>query len=52
MILIPARVAASRIHGLGLFAVEPIPRGTPVWRFVPGFDPLFPRSNSPLSRST
>lgn len=41
MILIPARVAPSRIHGLGLFTVEALPRGTPVWRFVPGFDQSF-----------
>ncbi|MFM7102426.1 MAG: SET domain-containing protein [Verrucomicrobiota bacterium] len=41
MILIPVRVAPSRIHGLGLFAVGPLPRGTPVWRWVPGFDQSF-----------
>lgn len=39
--LIPVRVAPSRIHGLGLFAVEAIPAGTPVWRFQPGFDQMF-----------
>ncbi len=41
MMLIEARVAPSRIHGLGLFAAQFIPRGTPVWRFVPGFDREF-----------
>jgi uncharacterized protein len=41
MMLIPTRVAPSRIHGLGLFAVTLVPAGTPVWRFQPGFDHAF-----------
>jgi SET domain-containing protein len=41
MTLIKTRVAPSRIHGLGLFAVEAVPRGAPVWRFQPGFDQEF-----------
>ncbi len=31
-------VAPSTIHGMGLFTVEPVLKGTPVWRFEPGFD--------------
>jgi len=27
---------------MGLFAVDTIPRGTPIWRFLPGFDHAFP----------
>ena len=38
MLLVPVRVGRSDIHGLGAFAVEPIARGTTVWRFTPGFD--------------
>lgn len=38
MILVRTRVGPSTIHGSGLFAAEFIPRGTPVWRFLPGFD--------------
>ena len=38
MMLVRTRVAPSAIHGMGLFAVDAIPVGTPVWRFVPGFD--------------
>jgi len=38
MLLVRTRVAPSPIHGLGLFAAEPIPAGTPVWRFRAGFD--------------
>jgi uncharacterized protein len=38
MMLIETRVRPSAIHGLGLFAVKPVPRGTPVWKLQPGFD--------------
>ena len=38
MLLILVEVRASPIHGLGAFAVAPIAKGTPVWRFTPGFD--------------
>lgn len=40
MLLVPTYVAPSAIQGLGLFAVEPIAAGTPVWRFTPPFDQL------------
>jgi hypothetical protein len=38
MLLIPVRIDRSLIHGLGVFAVGPIARGTPIWRFTAGFD--------------
>lgn len=38
MLLVPVQLAPSPVHGLGVFAAIPIPRGTPVWRFTPGFD--------------
>ena len=38
MMLIKTRVAPSPIHGMGLFTTEVVPRGTPIWRFLPGFD--------------
>ena len=41
MMLVRTRVAPSAIHGLGLFAAQLIPRDTPVWRFVVGFDREF-----------
>lgn len=41
MMLVPARVAPSAIHGLGLFAVEPLAAGCPVWRYEAGFDREF-----------
>ena len=42
MILVPAEVRPSGIHGNGLFATAPIAKGTPFWRFVPGFDQALP----------
>lgn len=41
MLLIAAEADRSPIHGLGLFARQPIRRGEPVWRFQPGFDRVF-----------
>jgi uncharacterized protein len=41
MPLVRVTVAPSAIHGLGVFAAEPIAAGTVVWRFTPGFDPEF-----------
>ncbi len=41
MMLVRTRVAPSAIHGMGLFAVDAIPQGVPVWRFEPGFDQKF-----------
>jgi SET domain-containing protein len=38
MLLVRTRLAPSAIHGLGVFAAEPIARGAEVWRFTPGFD--------------
>lgn len=41
MILIPNVVRPSAIHGSGLFTANPVPKGTPIWRFQPGFDHEF-----------
>jgi SET domain-containing protein len=38
MLLIKAIVKPSPIHGLGLFADEPIAKGTRIWQFSPGLD--------------
>lgn len=38
MLLIPVKVDHSPIHGLGIFAVTPIAKGTQVWQFTSGFD--------------
>lgn len=41
MLLIPVQLRPSRIHGLGVFAHDTVPAGTPVWRFQPGFDSIY-----------
>lgn len=38
MLLVRTRLGLSPIEGIGCFAAEPLRAGTPVWRFVPGFD--------------
>jgi uncharacterized protein len=38
MMLVKTELGRSTIHGLGLFAAEFIPAGTPTWRFTPGLD--------------
>ena len=54
MMLIRTRVAPSAIHGMGLFATEAVPKGTPIWRFLAGFDHVFPPADfrvlPPLAR--
>ncbi|MGO9171781.1 MAG: SET domain-containing protein [Rhodomicrobium sp.] len=41
MLLVRTILAPSDIEGLGLFAGQNIPKGTIVWKFVPGVDALF-----------
>lgn len=41
MMLVKTQVKESKIHGLGLFADEFIPKGTEIWKFTPGFDQKF-----------
>jgi SET domain-containing protein len=41
MLLVPTRLAPSAIHGIGVFAIEPVAQGTAVWRFAKGLDMEF-----------
>lgn len=41
MLLIKTKIGPSGIHGIGCFADEFIPKGTIIWKFVPGFDMRF-----------
>ncbi len=41
MMCIKTNVLPSKIHGLGLFADEFIPKGTIIWKFTQGFDLKF-----------
>lgn len=43
MLYVKTHVAQSKIHGLGIFADEFIPRGTVIWKFTQGFDQKFTR---------
>ena len=38
MLVIRTRLGPSKIHGIGLFADEFIPKGTVTWQFKDGFD--------------
>lgn len=38
MLLVDTYLAPSKIEGIGLFAQKPIPKGTKIWEFTPGFD--------------
>jgi SET domain-containing protein len=38
MLYVKTRIGPSKIHGIGLFAAQKIPKGTDIWKFTPGFD--------------
>lgn len=42
MLLVRNYVARSPIHGVGIFAAEPVAKGAPVWRYDPVFDIVIP----------
>lgn len=44
MLLVKTVLCRSPIDGIGCFADQFIPAGTPVWRFVPCFDVILPPS--------
>ena len=41
MLRINTYISESVIHGIGLFAAEPVSAGTVIWRFDPPFDVTF-----------
>ena len=41
MLKIRTRIANSLIHGIGLFAAEPIAADTVIWQYDPPFDVVF-----------
>lgn len=43
MYLVPTLLGQSRIHGIGVFAAQPIARGAKIWEFTPGVDWKIPR---------
>jgi uncharacterized protein len=44
MLLVKTILAPSKIEGLGLFAAQSIPKGSVVWKFIPGVDVLLEAS--------
>ena len=38
MVLVKTHIGKSKIHGLGVFASEFIPKGTKIWELTPGID--------------
>lgn len=44
MMLVKTYVAQSGIHGIGLFAEEPIAAGTKIWHYMGGMDVVFDAS--------
>ncbi|MEX2650626.1 MAG: SET domain-containing protein-lysine N-methyltransferase [Alphaproteobacteria bacterium] len=48
MMLVRTYVSRSSIHGIGLFASEPIAKGAEVWRYHPQFDIVIPRHYAAL----
>lgn len=56
MLHIKTEIRASAVHGLGLFASEPVSAGQIVWQFTPGFDldvhPHALEQLGPLERET
>ncbi len=38
MLLVKTKIGPSKIHGIGLFAAEFVPKGKEVWKFKTGFD--------------
>jgi SET domain-containing protein len=44
MLLVKTYLAPSTVHGIGLFAAEPIPRDTVIWRFDPRIDRRFTKA--------
>ena len=45
MLKVKALIGKSEAHGLGLIAHEYIPKGTIIWKFVPGFDVIIPEND-------
>ena len=44
MLLVKTKIGPSKIHGIGLFADQDIPKGTAVWEFTLGFDLIVPET--------
>lgn len=41
MLLVQTKLRISKLHGIGLFAAQFIPKGTTTWKYVPGLDKTY-----------
>lgn len=41
MLLVKTKIGPSKIHGIGVFANQFIPKETIIWKFIPGLDLKF-----------
>ena len=41
MILVKTQIGLSEVHGIGLFAAQPISKGTVTWQYHPDFDAAY-----------
>jgi hypothetical protein len=51
MLLVKTYLSASPIHGIGLFAAEPIAKGTVIWCFDERVDRRFTKRNARNARN-
>ena len=47
MLLVRTGLGSSSIHGIGVFAREPIKAGQEIWTFAPGLDQVIPLETIP-----
>ncbi|MEK6907372.1 MAG: SET domain-containing protein [Nanoarchaeota archaeon] len=45
MLLVKTKLGLSKIHGIGIFADQPISKGTTVWKFNPLIDKYISKSD-------
>ena len=51
MLRVRTYLSQSEIEGIGLFAAEPIPRGTLIWKFDPAYDNQYDLGTIPADAS-
>ncbi|NDJ20296.1 SET domain-containing protein [Nostoc sp. B(2019)] len=45
MLLVKTQIGSSKVHGIGLFADQFIPKGTVTWQYHPDFDSAYSESD-------
>lgn len=52
MLLIKTDIRQSKVHGIGLFAAQYIPKGTVTWQYHPGYDPTYSENDLQIMPAT